>query len=228
VSQKLLIKICAVIMAMSGVVVLFSTLYPILSYEWESAQKYPVLISPLVDTQTAAFKFSGRDYTRVSNWFDDLKLNEFVSDSIFYFTITIPKLTIEGAAVAIGGDDLAESLIQYPGTAPPGKVGNTVIFGHSVLPAFFDPEDYLSIFSTLPTLEEGDEVYIDYDGITYKYEVEDMFEVKPSDIQILEQNSSRSYLTLVTCTPPGHPLKPKRLIVRAKLIPTTQASGITQ
>jgi sortase A len=215
-------------MAMSGVVVLFSTLYPILSYEWESAQKYPVLISPLVDTQTAAFKFSGRDYTRVSNWFDDLKLNEFVSDSIFYFTITIPKLTIEGAAVAIGGDDLAESLIQYPGTAPPGKVGNTVIFGHSVLPAFFDPEDYLSIFSTLPTLEEGDEVYIDYDGITYKYEVEDMFEVKPSDIQILEQNSSRSYLTLVTCTPPGHPLKPKRLIVRAKLIPTTQASGITQ
>ena len=54
-----------------------------------------------------------------------------------------------------------------------------------------------------------------------------MFEVKPTDIQILEQSTSESYITLVTCTPPGHPLKPRRLIVRAKLIPTTQANANT-
>jgi sortase A len=92
-----------------------------------------------------------------------------------------------------------------------------VVFGHSILPQFFDPKNYMSIFSTLPTIKQGDEILVYFDGITYKYIVRDMFEVRPDDIQILEQNTSGSYLTLVTCTPPGHPLKPKRLIVRAKL-----------
>ena len=52
-----------------------------------------------------------------------------------------------------------------------------------------------------------------------------MFEVLPTDLQILEQNRVDSYLTLVTCTPPGDPRKPKRLIVRARLAPVTQANA---
>lgn len=221
-SQKLIIRICAVIMGISGLVILFSTLYPIISYEWEASQKYPILISPLVDEETASFKFSNTDFTRASNWFEGDKKG-FVTQKINYYTVSIPKLKIKNATVALGGDDLSENLIQYPGTAYPGKTGNTVIFGHSILPQFYDPENYLAIFSTLPSLEAGDEVYINYDGITYKYSVEDMFEVRPKDIQILEQNKDAPYLSLVTCTPPGHPLKPKRLIVRAKLVPTNEA-----
>jgi sortase A len=128
-------------------------------------------------------------------------------------------LGIENAIVAVGGEDLSETLIQYPGTALPGNVGNAVIFGHSVLPQYFNSEDYLSIFSTLPEIDKNDLVYVYHEGVAYTYAVEDMFEVEPTDIQILDQHYSNSYLTLVTCTPPGHPLKPKRLIVRAKLIP---------
>ena len=52
-----------------------------------------------------------------------------------------------------------------------------------------------------------------------------MFEVSPKDIQVLEQNSSDAFLTLVTCTPPGHPQKPKRLIVRARIVPPEQANA---
>ena len=48
-----------------------------------------------------------------------------------------------------------------------------------------------------------------------------MFEVRPTDIGILEQNAGSSYLSLVTCTPMGDPRKPKRLVVRASLIPST-------
>jgi sortase A len=226
-SQRMIIKVCAVVILLSGIVILFSTAYPLVSYEWESAKRYPTLISPLVDEKTATFKLSEKDYTRASNWFDDGSSDySNVAGSISYFTITIPKLYIESATVAIGGDDLSENLIQYPGTAVPGREGNTVVFGHSVLPAFFDPENYLSIFSTLPTMEEGDEVYVDYDGISYKYRVEDMFEVKASDLQILAQNEGDSYLSLITCTPPGHPLKPKRLIVRTKLVPMNKASVV--
>ena len=114
---------------------------------------------------------------------------------------------------------MSQSLIQFPDTALPGKVGNTVIFGHSILPIFYNPENYLAIFSTLDKLDKGDEVIVDYDGIRYKFTVENLFEVSPNDIQILEQDSSSSYLTLVTCSPPGDPRKPKRLIVRARLTP---------
>lgn len=218
--QKKVIRICSVIIGISGVVIIFSSLYPLVSYEWESAYKYPVLISPLVNEETASFKFSNKDYTNVENWVDDgIPDHANASDEVKYYTISIPKLEIENATVKMGGDDLSESLVQYNGTALPGKIGNSVIFGHSVLPTFFDPKNYLSIFSTLPRLDIGEQVFVNYDGIEYRYVVEDRFEVRPKDIQILEQNSSSSYLTLVTCTPPGHPLKPKRLIVRAKLIP---------
>ena len=224
-SQKLIIRICAIIMGLSGVVILFSTLFPIVSYEWESAKRYPILISPLVDKETASFKFSKKDYTKASSWFDGVERKDEVSDEVKYFTITIPKLDIENATVAIGGEDLSKSLIQFSGTALPGKVGNTVIFGHSILPIFYDPKNYLAIFSTLNKLKKGDELDLNYDGITYKYKVEDMFEVRPTDTQILEQNTASSYLTLVTCTPPGDPRKLKRLIVRAKLVPVNNQNA---
>ncbi len=217
-TQKKIIRICAVIMALSGVVMIFTSLYPILSYEWEASQKYPILISPLVDSDTGGFKFSEKDYTKAQNWFDNIKEDDFDESGFGYFTISIPKLEIEAATVVIGGDDLSDHLIQFPQTALPGEVGNSVIFGHSILPQYYDPENYLSIFSTLPTLDKDDEIIIDYGGIIYKYKVREMFEVRPSDIQILEQSRSASFITLVTCTPPGHPLKPKRLIVRAELV----------
>jgi sortase A len=220
-TQKLLIKICAIVSAVSGLMILVSTLYPIASYEWEAQQKYPTLISPLVDEEKGSFKFDSTDYTKASNWFEGQDKTDNTNDNVIYFNLSIPSLGIDNATVAVGGEDLTEHLVQYPGTALPGKNGNTVIFGHSILPQYFDPENYMSIFSTLPTLEEGDFVYANYDGILYKYQVEDMFEVKPSDIQVLEQNTIGSYMTLITCTPPGHPLKPRRLIVRTKLIPAT-------
>lgn len=213
-----LIQICALIIGFSGLVILFATIFPILAYEWEYANKYPSLLSPLVEEETGNLKIGVKDFTKASNWIENDEA-QFVSSVQTYFALSIPKLRIVNARVAVGSEDLSDSLIQYPGTALPGKIGNTVIFGHSILPQYFDPKNYLSIFSTLPRLNKGDEVYVFYDSVTYKYQVESMFEVKPTDIQILEQSKSGSYLTLVTCTPPGHPLKPKRLIVRAKLVP---------
>jgi sortase A len=202
-------------------------LYPIIEYEIEANSKYPTLISPVVKNNSESYE--NYDYTKASNWFPGAaKSQDFVSEKVTHYKITIPSLGIQEAVVSIGGEDLADSLIQYPGTQVPGKVGNSVIFGHSILPYFFDPENYLAIFSTLPEMSSGDDVYVNYDGISYKYEVDSMFEVKPEDIQILEQDKANSYLTLVTCTPPGHPLKPKRLIVRAKLVPTTQSGEFSK
>jgi len=225
--NKTVLKICAAITGLSGLVILAAAVYPIALYVRTSRQKYPALISPIVEEAYPEAAIVP-DYTRASRWFVGDKSQKFVATNISYFTLTIPSLGIENATVAIGGEDLTENLIQYPGTALPGKIGNAVIFGHSILPQFFDPENYLAIFSTLPTLEPGNEIFVDYDGISYKYKVEDMFEVRPTDLQVLDQREGDSYLSLITCTPPGHPLKPKRLVVRARLIPTTELSRVVR
>jgi len=215
-------KLIALFLGLLGLAFLVISLAPIVLYEIESRQKYPILISPISDKSSLAEKFSlkGKDYTKASNWFEGgVEEEKFASDKITFYTISIPKLRIEDATVSIGGEDLSKSLIQYPGTALPGEIGNSVIFGHSILPIFFNPKNYLSIFSTLPKLDKGDKVYVNFDGILYTYQVETMFEVYPNNIEILEQNPSNSYLTLVTCVPPGDPRKARRLIVRAKLVP---------
>ncbi len=218
VHQKKILRICALVMFVSGMIILFSTLYPIFSYEWDASQKYPSLISPLVDEETASFVFDGRDFTKLHNWFEDQKVLKEGDSEIEFFTLSIPKLKIDNAIVRIGGDELSGSLIQYPGTALPGNIGNAVIFGHSILPQYYDPKNYLSIFSLLGELGRGDLVYASLKGKIFVYEVFNSFEVRPTDLGILEQSSDGSYLSLITCTPPGHPLKPKRLIVRAKLV----------
>ncbi len=211
-------------LGLSGLVIIFLILFPIVSYEVESRQQYPILINPLVKDEGTT-TLADYDYTKASNWFPSAPEKEiFDSSKVTHYTISIPALGIRDATVSLGGEDLSESLIQYPGTSLPGKIGNSVVFGHSILPFFYDPENYLAIFSTLNKLEEEDEIYINYDGITYSYEVTDMFEVRPTDIQILEQNSDDSFISLVTCTPMGDPRKPKRLIVRARLTPAYQAT----
>lgn len=228
--RKLILRIAAFISGISGIVILIGVLYPILSYNSTFSPKYSELISPVSDlpekslgAAASSEKKTGSetlDYTQASNWFPGgADKKDFISLKVEYFTVSIPKLKIDKATVAIGGEDLSEHIIQYPGTALPGKRGNSVLFGHSILPIFYNPKNYLSIFSLLPTLNKGDEIEIDYDGVFYKYRVETMFEVKPTDLQVLDQDSSDSFLTLVTCVPPGDPTKPKRLIVRARIVP---------
>jgi sortase A len=217
-------RICAALLAISGLTILATTVYPILAYEWQAATAFPILISSLPENGNETGNLPAGDLTKASNWFAGAPHTDFKESEISYFTVTVPRLHIDNASVAIGGDDLSKNLIQYPGTALPGKTGNAVIFGHSVLPQFFDPKNYMTIFSTLHTLKKGDIVIANYDGVMYQYTVDNMFEVKPTDLQILDQHQSESYLTLVTCSPPGNPFKPRRLIVRAKLTPQTTAS----
>lgn len=225
--RNLILKTSSLIMGLSGLVILFSVIWPIASYKDVSGPNPPEFVSPVVRAEESGFSSGDEelDYTKASNWFvGGASKSEFTSSNISFYTISVPKLKIENATVAIGGEDLSEHLIQYPGTALPGKAGNAVIFGHSILPIFYNPKNYLSIFSLLPTLRKGDEMIINYDGITYKYEVEDMFEVSPTDIQVLDQDKSDSFLTLVTCVPPGDPRKPRRLIVRARIVPLRQTN----
>lgn len=219
VKKKIFLKVVAFIWGISGLVILAGVIWPIVSY------KPSDLLNPIPLKKTNKVGSEEFDSIKASNWFiGGVSSDAFNLSKISYYNISIPKLKIKDATVAIGGEDLSKNLIQYPATALPGKRGNSVIFGHSILPIFYNPKEYISIFSMLPTLKVGDEVFIDYDNVSFIYKVESIFEVYPADIQVLEQDSSDSFLTLVTCVPPGDPRRPKRLIVRARVIPPDQSS----
>jgi len=209
-------KLTPTIMITVGASLLISVGYPIASYELTIASKSKrtrfispvpkrsVSNNPQVLAAQTQNKDSTVDYSKVNTWFNFSKPQTFLSPSrITHYTLSIPRLKIKDATVTIGGDDLDTSLIHYGGTAYPGEAGNPVIFGHSVLPQFYNPSSYRSIFSLIPTLDNGDEIFVSYDGISYKYEVYDYYEVSPDEVDILEQHYNQKELTLVTCTPPG-------------------------
>lgn len=224
------VKALSGLFGIAGFLILGSIFFSFARDRAKANYLYPDLINPLAGSAQYTFSKSsvevlgttdegGIDYTHASNWFPTANdPSRFAArGDISFYTISIPELNIQSAAVAIGGDELADSLIQYPGTALPGREGDAVIFGHSILPAFYNPENYISIFSKIDTLEKGSEIKVNFDGISYTYLVKEMFRVKPTDVYILDQNNSGYYLSLVTCFPMGDPRKPERLVVRAEL-----------
>ncbi len=136
-----------------------------------------------------------------------------------YFYITIPKLKINNALVKseFDGPSPDDFLGHYKGSALPGETGNTFIYGHSVLPWFFNPKNYKTIFSTLGDLEEGDRFSINYNGKELVYEVKEKNVLPPNEVNPLEiwrpKYLNESTVTLMTCWPAG--TKTKRLLVKA-------------
>lgn len=156
------------------------------------------------------------DYTNLENWFSLTSIPTPAPSKITHYNLSIPKLKIEDAVVTIGGTDLNKSLIHYPGTANPGELGTPVIFGHSILRQFYNPKNYQAIFSTIMTLQAGDQIIIKYDGVTYIYKVIDKLEIKPIDVEVLSQRFDGRFLKLITCVPEGTYLR--RGIIVAQLI----------
>jgi len=136
-----------------------------------------------------------------------------------FFSLTIPKLGIKDAQIETNSPTLNPDkyLGHYTGSGLPGRVGNAFIYGHSVLPWFYNPRNYKTIFSTLDQLETGDSILINYDGKDYKYLVEGKEVLATEKVQPLAEYKPRylneSTITLMTCWPAG--TRSKRLVVRA-------------
>ncbi|PIZ63542.1 hypothetical protein COY16_01800 [Candidatus Roizmanbacteria bacterium CG_4_10_14_0_2_um_filter_39_13] len=217
---------------------LFWAFYPLVSFELY-AQLFlrRTAASPLPESQTvSSLEFAQsvyadglslsnnlRDFTQANVWFPTSNLpvgrDDLDTDS---FTLSIPRLNLSNLNVLVGGSDLSKSLIHYLPSSLPGQYGNVAIFGHSTLPQLFNPKDYKTVFTYLPKLEVGDNVFIQINGGQYEYEVYDMYIVNPDEVSVLEQQFNDSILTLVTCVPPGTYLQ--RLVVKARLVRDTSLS----
>ena len=162
----------------------------------------------------ASNNLSGVDYANAQNWFPNFKLQK-GKPKIDTYTMSIPKLNIKDAVVSAVDNDLSIHLVNLGGTALPPDKGNAVIFGHSTLPQLFDPKNYKTIFANAYELKVGDELFTNVTGVIYKYRIFSITVVSPEDTSVLQQDYSDSFLTLITCTPPGTIWK--RLIIRSRL-----------
>lgn len=222
--QKNKKKYFVIFLISSGLFLFLFAVVPIINFQFKYSLTLKKTLNPLsiksYNQSSAILGKDTTDYTQLSNWFVDdnnnkLPSNLYVNDDGNKYYLSIPELGIDHATVIIGSTDLKKSLIHYSQTALPGQLGNTVVFGHSVLPQFFNPKSYLAIFSTLHKLEIGNQILINYDGSSYKYLVTEMYEVKSNDFSVLEQRFDNKTLILITCSPPGTYLR--RLVVKAEL-----------
>lgn len=155
------------------------------------------------------------NYDNAQNWFPSFAQSASAEPRISSYTIAIPRLGITNANVSTNDNDLSKHLVNFAGTAVPPEKGNAVVFGHSTLPWLFDPNNYKAIFATALNMQVGDVIYATVSGIRYTYKVQGITVVDPTDISILAQTTDDSYLTIVTCTPPGTIWK--RLVIKARL-----------
>lgn len=203
-----------------GILSLLYVGFPILSFQITQLPKFSQgeLIFPIPNILlTTIVNTSGTDFSRASSWYPNPEAKKEKPTTSYFFSI--PKLKIEDAVVSTTSDDLFKNLIHYGPSSLPGELGNAVVFGHSTLPQLFNPKNYKTIFSTLHTLEIGDEIQLEVDGVTYEYSISSIKITDPDDISVLEQQYEGSYLTVITCTPPGTYWK--RLIIKGKLTPSS-------
>jgi sortase A len=204
-------KVLPLLLLVSGFLLLASVFFPI---GFDSLAVFissgPSLLDPTavssypVPIVVNILGTSSLDYTQASSWFDQTSSFPVPENSpVTYFSLSIPRLKMQDIAVEVNGTDLKKNAIHYPGTALPGEYGNSVIFGHSALPQFYRPGHVMTIFNPLVKAKIGDEVIINFDGVTYHYFIRKTTVVDASAVSVLAQVYDRRELTLITCTPLG-------------------------
>lgn len=225
--KKSLLRICAILLFLCGFGILIYVLFPLISWQLYFQPQFtsatlasPVPRNSLVTKESiqeliaSAQKFQV-DYTNAQNWYPNLHIKTNDPAQIPSYTLSIPAINIKDAIVSTTDYDLSKHLVNYGGTAIPPENGASIVFGHSTLPQLFNPKDYKTIFANAYKLKTGDSITANVDGVAYVYKIVDIIVVDPDDTSMFSQNYDNSYLTLITCTPPGTTWK--RLVVKARL-----------
>lgn len=208
-------KIFSTVFLVLGLVILGQAVLPVAGwYFFNMPEISSKIISPLASTFPPLVSAAEVDSYKPANWFA-ATVPTSQDNQLKTYALTIPRLDIDAATVEFGGD-LKKSLVAWPTSPAPGTYGNNIIFGHSELPQFSNSKSYAGIFTYLMDLNKGDEIFVDYDGVRYKYLVSDKKVVDPIDLSVLEQRFDAGYITLITCVPPGTLWK--RGIIKAKMV----------
>jgi LPXTG-site transpeptidase (sortase) family protein len=209
-----------ILMAVGSLILVTQVVIPLVYFKTQDEVSTSVSSSVLgVATGFSQFSFAELDEEgAIPNVKASWTKNEYPQ----FFELSIPRLKIENAIVETNSLALSpdKTLGHYRGSALPGDTGNAFIYGHSVLPWFYNPKNYKTIFSTLDELQIGDPILIKYQDkiLTYKVEIK---EVQPTvGVDPLAEYKPKylndSTITLMTCWPAG--TKAKRYLVKAVLV----------
>lgn len=128
--------------------------------------------------------------------------------------LSIPRIELD--AIIVDGTSRKQLLVgpgRVKGTALPGEKGNAVITAHRD-----------TFFRSVFNLIEGDEIFIQRSGRTYKYLVTGKKVVPPTEVSVLRP-TDEPQLTLITCYPPNYiGPAPERLVVFSSLVQEQPAS----
>lgn len=223
-------KILGVFIICIGLLILLYFFFPLISYHLylSSAFAKSDITSPLPqrfvlssNTTISGLLASGitnvtSDFRDARNWFPQKANGERFTAKVSEYSLSIPSQGIENAKVSADDFDLSKHLVQYFTTSKnPTENGTSVIFGHSTLPQWFNPVDYTTIFAKLHTIKSGEEFIVKVNDKEFAYKVFSVSITDSKDPSIFSQSFDNSYITLITCTPPGTTWK--RLVVRASL-----------
>lgn len=220
-----IIRFCALGIFLIGISIVSYAFFPLLSWSLYFAPAFanqsvtiPIpkitVVRSADSLLTSTIRSLTTDYTNAENWFPNAPRKKSNSEIQSYF-LSIPALQIRNAIVSTQDNDLGSHLVNFEGTAVPPQIGNAVIFGHSTLPQLFKPTDYKTIFANAYRLKIGNEIIVQISNVIYSYKIYSITIVDPEDTSIFSQEYDTSYVTLVTCTPPGTTWK--RLIIRARI-----------
>ena len=133
--------------------------------------------------------------------------------------VTCEKIGVSALPVYHGtaSEVLQVGIGHYEGSSLPvgGESTHCVLSGHSGMAG-------LKMFSELSRLENGDVFEVEALGESLYYQVDEISQVKPSDLTHLGIEQGKDYCTLVTCIPIG--LNSDRLLVRGHRVDAPEAA----
>lgn len=108
---------------------------------------------------------------------------------------------------------LKHGIAHAEGTGLPGEGKRIYMFAHSTnSPLYFSK--YNAIFYQLRLLEEGQKIFVNYNGTSHIYTVKEKLVVGANDTHWLTEPGNKEELVLQTCDPPGTTLR--RLLIIAE------------
>ena len=113
-------------------------------------------------------------------------------------------------------EELENWVVKYPTTPEPGKIWNTLIFGHTSQ-EWREKNQYWTVFSKIPNLDLWDEITVIRWGKLYRYKVIEKTIVSPKNVDAqYKKYQNWDFITLMGCYPIWR--TDKRMMITAERI----------
>ena len=101
----------------------------------------------------------------------------------------------------VGPADLLKGVGHDPSSSLPGQQGRVILSGHRFWP---DPSPWATVFFSLDKLKIGDLITVHFNGQTYRYKVNETWDVPRDEAHPKLSPTTQSVLTIYTCGPTAY------------------------